>query len=122
MMRLIKRMGYKHVTEFYKAIAEEVLDVNTVIEQYQELQERDANPNAFSTEQRSAGNYVAPVQDDHAQGNADVLVLMRSCSVNGWAIVCSVLVGQEKARSSILSHCTWWDMTILALSATSLPS
>ena len=36
MMRLIKRMGYKHVSEFYKAIAEEVLDVNTVIEQYQE--------------------------------------------------------------------------------------
>ncbi len=75
MMRLIKRMGYKHVAEFYKAIAEESLDVNTVIEQYQELQERDANPNVFSTEQRSAGNYVAPVQDDHAQGNADVLVL-----------------------------------------------
>jgi len=75
MMRLIKRMGYKHVTEFYKAIAEEVLDVNTVIEQYLELQERDANPSAFSTEQRSAENYVATVADDHAQGNADVLVL-----------------------------------------------
>ena len=75
MMRLIKRMGYKHVTEFYKAIAEEVLDVNTVIEQYLELQERDANPSAFSTEQRSADGYVATVQDDHAQGNADVLVL-----------------------------------------------
>ncbi len=75
MMRLVKRMGYKHVTEFYKAIAEEVLDVNTVIEQYLELQERDANPSAFSTEQRSAENYVATVADDHAQGNADVLVL-----------------------------------------------
>ena len=75
MMRLLKRMGYKHVSEFYKAIAEEVLDVNTVIEQYQELLERDANPNAFSTEQRSAGGYVANVADDHAQGNADVLVL-----------------------------------------------
>ena len=75
MMRLIKRMGYKHVTEFYKAIAEEVLDVNTVIEHYLELQERDANPNAFSTEQRSADSYVANVQDDHAQGLADVLVL-----------------------------------------------
>ena len=75
MMRLIKRMGYKHVTEFYKAIAEEVLDVNTVIEQYLELQERDANPSAFSTEQRSADGYVATVQDDHAQSNADVLVL-----------------------------------------------
>ena len=75
MMRLLKRMGYKHVTEFYKAIAEDVLDVNTVIEQYVALQERDANPNAFSTEQRSADGYVANVQDDHAQGNADVLVL-----------------------------------------------
>lgn len=75
MMRLIKRMGYKHVTEFYKAIAEDVLDVNAVIEQYVELQERDANPNAFSTEQRSADGYVVNVQDDHAQGNADVLVL-----------------------------------------------
>lgn len=75
MMRLIKRMGYKHVSEFYKAIAEEVLDVNTVIEQYLELQERDANPTAFSNEQRSADGYVVTVQDDHAQGNADVLVL-----------------------------------------------
>ena len=75
MMRLIKRMGYKHVTEFYKAIAEERLDVNTVIEQYQELQERDANPNAFSTEQRSADGFVATGQDDRVQGGADVLVL-----------------------------------------------
>ena len=75
MMRLIKKLGYKHVTEFYKAIAEEVLDVNTVIEHYQEIQERDANPNAFSTEQRSADGYVANVVDDRAQGNADVLVL-----------------------------------------------
>ena len=75
MMRLLKRMGYKHVTEFYKAIAENMLDVNTVIEHYLALQERDANPNAFSTEQRSADGYVANVQDDHAQGNADVLVL-----------------------------------------------
>ena len=75
MMRLIKRMGYKHVTEFYKAIAEDVLDVNTVIEQYQELQERDANPNAFSTEQRSADGYVATVQDERSQSGSDVLVL-----------------------------------------------
>ena len=75
MMRLIKRLGYKHVSEFYKAIAEEVLDVNTVIEQYLDLQARDANPNAYSNEQRSADGFVATASDDHAQGNADVLVL-----------------------------------------------
>ena len=75
MMRLLKRMGYKHVTEFYKAIAENVLDVNTVIEQYVVLQERDSNPNAFSTEQRSADGYVANVQDERTQSGTDVLVL-----------------------------------------------
>lgn len=75
MMRLIKRMGYKHVTEFYKAIAENVLSVNTVIEQYAALQEREANPNAFSTEPHSADGFVPTMPDDHGQGHADVLVL-----------------------------------------------
>src|SRR5574344_1835840 len=75
MMRLLKRMGYKHVSEFYRAIAQEEIDVNTVIEQYQVMQERESNPGAFPAEQRSAEGFVVNVQDDHAQGNADVLVL-----------------------------------------------
>ena len=54
MMRLVKKLGYKHVLEFYKAIAEDILDVNNVIEQYLEIVERDNNPTAFSAEQRSA--------------------------------------------------------------------
>ena len=74
MMRLIKRLGYKHVTEFYKAIAEEILDVNSVIEHYMEMLARDANPNAFSNEQRSADGYVATA-DEGAMGGSDVLVL-----------------------------------------------
>ena len=97
MMRLIKRMGYKHVTEFYKAIAEDALDVNTVVEQYLELQERDANPGAFSTEQRSAGNYVANVQDDRAQGNADVLVLDNNLKGVDYSLAkcCNPIYGDE---------------------------
>ena len=75
MMKLLKRMGYKHVSEFYKAIAEEIIDVNTVIEKYLELQEREANPSAFAAETRSADTFVATPQDDHTQGNSDVLVL-----------------------------------------------
>lgn len=75
MMKLIKKMGYKHVGEFYKAIAEEIIDVNTVIERYIELQERELNPSAFSTESRTADGFFAASTDDHAQGNADVLVL-----------------------------------------------
>ena len=75
MTRLIKRMGYKHVAEFYKAIAEEILDANTVVEQYQDMAARDANPNAFSSEQRSADGYVATVHDDRTLEGSDVLVL-----------------------------------------------
>ena len=97
MMRLIKRMGYKHVTEFYKAIAEEVLDVNTVIEQYQELQERDANPNAFSTEQRSADGYVATMGDDRSQGTSDVLVLDNNLKGVDYSLAkcCNPIYGDE---------------------------
>lgn len=75
MMKLIKKLGYKHVGEFYKAIAEEIIDVNSVIERYLELQEREQNPNAFSSESRTADGFFAASPDDHAQGNADVLVL-----------------------------------------------
>ena len=37
MMRLIKRMGYKVITDFYRAIADETLDANSIIDKYQEL-------------------------------------------------------------------------------------
>ena len=35
--RLIKKMGYKTTTEFYAAIQEDDIDVNTVVEQYEEI-------------------------------------------------------------------------------------
>ena len=75
MMRLVKKLGYKHVLEFYKAIAEEILDVNTIIEQYQEIVERDNNPAAFATEQRSADLYVQSMHEDITKESQDVLVL-----------------------------------------------
>lgn len=37
-MRLIKRLGFKVVTDFYQAIADEVLDVNEIIDKYLEQQ------------------------------------------------------------------------------------
>ncbi len=35
--RIIKKMGYKTTTEFYAAIQEDIIDVNTVVEQYEEI-------------------------------------------------------------------------------------
>ena len=75
MMRLVKKLGYKHVLEFYKAIAEEILDVNSIIEQYQEMVERDNNPAAFASEQRSADLFVQTGHESQAKETQDVLVL-----------------------------------------------
>lgn len=75
MMRLVKKLGYKHVLEFYKAIAEEILDVNTIIEQYQEMVERDNNPAAFASEQRSADLFVQSSHESQMKETQDVLVL-----------------------------------------------
>ena len=75
MTRLIKKLGYKHILEFYKAIAEGILDVNTVIEHYQEMEERENNPNAYSAEQRSADTFVSTLPEEHVKDAMDVLVL-----------------------------------------------
>lgn len=75
MMRLIKKLGYKHVLEFYKAIAEGILDVNTVIEHYQAMEERENNPAAYSAEQRSADTFVSTLPEEHVKDAMDVLVL-----------------------------------------------
>ena len=41
LMRLIKKMGFKTVTDFYKSISDESSDINNIIEKYQELQKRE---------------------------------------------------------------------------------
>jgi len=45
MMQLIKRLGYKIVTDFYQSIANGTLDVNQIIDQYLELQRKTTDPN-----------------------------------------------------------------------------
>ncbi|MBR6604787.1 MAG: bifunctional (p)ppGpp synthetase/guanosine-3',5'-bis(diphosphate) 3'-pyrophosphohydrolase, partial [Prevotella sp.] len=54
--RLIPKLGYKEVSDFYKHIVDGVLDVNTVIERYIELKNREQNPNS-DVPVRSAGEY-----------------------------------------------------------------
>ena len=41
LMRLIRKMGFKSVTDFYKSISDESSDVNVIIEKYLELQKRE---------------------------------------------------------------------------------
>mgnify|MGYP002621701178 FL=1 len=74
MMQLIKRMGYKIITDFYQSIANGTLDVNQIIDQYVEQQRRVLEPEAttHSAEEFSLQNLNA---DNGKEPNDDVLVI-----------------------------------------------
>ena len=64
MMRLIKKLGYKTVTEFYQDIANETRDANDIIEKYLELKKKETE-NREDIVYRSAENFsMQTAQDD----------------------------------------------------------
>ena len=73
LMRLIKKKGYKTVTDFYADIATEKLDVNTVIDQYLELEKKEYDL-AEHTE-RSVENYHLQTHIEDITTKEDVLVI-----------------------------------------------
>ena len=74
MMRLIKRLGYKVVTEFYQAIADGTLDVNDLLDKYTELQKRESDTHDEIT-YRSAEGYNLQNQIEEGNTKEDVLVI-----------------------------------------------
>lgn len=72
MSQLIKKMGYKETSDFYKDIADERLDANTVIEKYLEL--RNGESNTKPTESAENFEYENP-NEQLLQNNSDMLVI-----------------------------------------------
>lgn len=71
-MRYIKKRGYKTVTDFYLAIADEKLDINTVIDDCVELEQKEIPESA---EVRSAEEFVANIEAKELTANQDILVI-----------------------------------------------
>lgn len=76
MQHLIKKLGYKEVSDFYKQIADGTLDINTVIERYVELQQAERTVTGDNMA-RSAGEFTLEQSAfiNHANQNDDVLVI-----------------------------------------------
>lgn len=75
MMHVIKRMGFKIVTDFYKSIADETLDVNEIIENYLKEQKYETGQ-AEHTPAPSAENYNQLSEAEiKTRSNDDVLVI-----------------------------------------------
>ena len=78
MMRLIKRMGYKVVTDFYQAVADGALDVNDLIDRYMEQLRHDTADSRDAAIYRSAEAFnLTPATPDETatDGKEDVLVI-----------------------------------------------
>ena len=75
MSHVIKKMGYKETSDFYKDIADEKLDANTVIERYLEL--RDHDNGTRQAESAENFEYENP-NEKFAYKNDDVLVIDRN--------------------------------------------
>lgn len=74
MMHLIKKMGYKNITDFYQAVADGILDTNDILDKYIEQQKREGE----SKEEilyRSAEGYNLQTEAEEIARKEDILVI-----------------------------------------------
>ena len=78
MAHLIKKLGYKEVSEFYRHVADETLDMNTIIDGYLAIQQGDRVITG-DNQARSAGEFVLETdKEPMAHVTEDVLVIDRN--------------------------------------------
>ncbi|MCQ2112735.1 MAG: RelA/SpoT family protein [Bacteroidaceae bacterium] len=97
LMKTVKRLGFKHVMEFYKALSEEVLDINKVIDTYIEEQKRENNE-LPTVETQSAENFkLDAVTKTSETTNKDVLLIGNNIKgvVYNLAKCCNPIYGDD---------------------------
>ncbi|WP_300812766.1 RelA/SpoT family protein [uncultured Bacteroides sp.] len=75
MMRLIKRLGFKVVTDFYQAIADETLDINEVLDKYIEQQKRETDTHDDIVYRSAEGYNLHATPPEESGGKEDILVI-----------------------------------------------
>ncbi len=78
MAKLVKKLGFKETSEFYKRIADGELDVNIAIDKYLEIQQHEANPGADVPIKSADGFKLRPTTMSETPANEDVLVIDRN--------------------------------------------
>jgi len=95
LMRLIKKKGYKTVTDFYADIANEKLDINTVIDQYLELEKKEHELSEHTD--RSVENYSAQTPSEEITYKDDVLVIDQNLTGINYTLAkcCNPIYGDD---------------------------
>lgn len=77
LMRLIRKLGFKTVTDFYQSIANESMDVNDIIDKYLDMQKRETEQRE-EISYRSAEGFNMQQPTDAKDYKDDVLVIDRN--------------------------------------------
>jgi GTP pyrophosphokinase len=96
LMRYIKKKGYKTVTDFYIAIAEEALDIGQVMDDYLDLQKREQEI-AEHSETKSAEEFIAASPLEKIAGDKDILVIDKNLTGIEYKLAkcCNPIYGDE---------------------------
>ncbi len=96
LMRFIKKKGFKTVTDFYVELAEERLEANDVIDEYQEYVRKETDITEHS-EVRSAEEYVTTTEVEEISASKDVLVIDKNLTGIEYKLAkcCNPIYGDE---------------------------
>ena len=75
MMHVIKKLGFKYVTDFYKSMADDTLDVNEVIDMYLNIQKYDTGQAEHAPAPSAEAYNIKPETDLKSKTHEDVLVI-----------------------------------------------
>ena len=78
MNHMIKKIGFKEMSEFYKQIAEGKLDPNQIVEKYSETKEHDQNSNSTKASLSAENFSFEGHEGDSSKGEDDVLIIDRN--------------------------------------------
>jgi GTP pyrophosphokinase len=93
-MKLIKKLSFKTVTDFYHAIATEVIDINSVIDHYELLAKKIAETNQ---ETRSAEEFTLSPEPTEDKQSDDVLIIGNNIKGINYRLAkcCNPIYGDE---------------------------
>lgn len=94
MDHLIRKMGFKRLTDFYQNVADGTIDIAEVLKRYQAI----LNPNNENGDQaRSAGDFTFINEKEHKGSSSDILVIERNLKGVDYkfARCCSPVFGDE---------------------------
>ena len=96
LMRLIRKLGFKTVTDFYQSIADESIDVNDIIDKYLDMQKKETEQRE-EISYRSAESFNIQQPTDTKDYKDDVLVIDQNLKGLDFTLAkcCNPIYGDE---------------------------